>query len=479
MITPQLSAKSLSTFGPPAILVLIVVIGEIVVPEHAVRLLFTYGPAALLVFLVIVAEPKARNFYGETKHKAGIFVIVTIWMSIFALTAVIAMVWIDSNQSPCGAIIRGRLIGLDATEEMKSPFEALYLQRVYGAKSRFDFVWLIATKKKIPAGTPVDLYLNRGSPEREDLTVYELPIASDFYDPEREVTLSYDRQKRRLLLRGVQGVTALNVVSPEATLFFPRLRRKSQFNLRLVHLADAQPPDDLRSLSTRLQSDDPVIRVQARSDLAQMGQSALPYVEEVLTTNSSSYRLRLGAIVALNSMAKFKPDSLSPQANCSVVQASHGSDPYLREQAGKYVAEHPTLEIPEHCKGPTGSECEDITRTRIHLHQIIQPEGTNAYFYLAGISSSDVADLYFINAPSGTFKTDSEIGGKTLKRRLIGYSAATGTALNANSYTRRKLRRNEYVQLTLGTEGLRVTVTETHVFKDFAVLEVCLGAPGP
>src|SRR5882762_6135208 len=184
MITPQLSAKSLSTFGPPAILVLIVVIGEIVVPEHAVRLLFTYGPAALLVFLVIVAEPKARNFYGETKHKAGIFVIVTIWMSIFALTAVIAMVWIDSNQSPCGAIIRGRLIGLDATEEMKSPFEALYLQRVYGAKSRFDFVWLIATKKKIPAGTPVDLYLNRGSPEREDLTVYELTIASDFYDPE-------------------------------------------------------------------------------------------------------------------------------------------------------------------------------------------------------------------------------------------------------------------------------------------------------
>ena len=378
-------AKSVSSWGPPTVLLLIALIAEIVLPQHAVHLLFTYGPAAVLVFLVLVAEPKARNFYRETNHKAGVWVILLIWVAILGLSVVIAVVWVEYYRLPYGAIIRGRLIGLEATEEIKSPFEALYLQRVYGVRSRFDFVWLIATKKKLPAGTLVDLYLDRGSPEHEDLTVYELPVRSEFYDPDSEVTLSYDRQRRQLLLRSVRGFTPLNTVSPEAMLTLLGLRRGRQASLRLVRVKRGLGEDDARSLSTRLQSDDAVIRVQARSDLAQMGQGALPYIEEVLTANSSSYRLRLGAIVALNGMAKFKP-SLSPEANCSLIQAAHSFDPYLREQAAKYVAEHSTLEIPDHCKGPAGSECEDITRPRIDVHQIMRPQGSNAYIYLAGVS---------------------------------------------------------------------------------------------
>src|SRR5207245_1966570 len=184
---------------------------------------------------------------------------------------------------PRDAIIRGRLIGLDATEEIKSPFEALYLRRVYNTRSHFDFLWLIMSRDKLPPGTIVNLYLDRSSPEHEDLTVYELPIANDFYDAKREVTLTYDRRNRRLLLKGAAGTTVLNTVSPQAALAPPRLGRTSPIGFHLVELSHARIPDDIPSLSVRLQSDDPVIRVQERSDLAQMGQDAIPYIEEILT----------------------------------------------------------------------------------------------------------------------------------------------------------------------------------------------------
>ncbi len=40
----------------------------------------------------------------------------------------------------------------------------------------------------------------------------------------------------------------------------------------------------------------------------------------------------------------------------------------------KFASEHPNLQLPSHSKGPGGSECEDIRKTRIDLHHIVRIE---------------------------------------------------------------------------------------------------------
>jgi hypothetical protein len=450
-------------------------------PGIWIKLLLTYGPAALIVFLVTIVEKKARGFYREARRqndKTGTIIYVMVWMAIFALAIVIVWVWIDINVPTREATIRGRLIGLDAKEEVKSPFEDLYLRRVYGGKSHFDFVWRIISPKRLAPGTEVDLYLDRSSPEHEDLTVYELPIASDFYEQDTEVTLTYDRESRRLLLRGKNGTTPLKTATTQA-LLGEAIRKKPGHLLDLARSVYAQQKDNFEILSRRLESDDSVIRVQARSDLAQMGERGLPFVERILGDNYSSYRLRLGAIIALNGMGNLNAGSLTMQANCAIAQAAHSSDPYLREQASKYVSSHPSLKLPNECKGAKGSECEDIRNLKIAVHQIKSLEGINGYMYLAGVSGSDVAELYFVNASAGKFEVDSKIGTRSLRRALTPFAAVTGNVLSPNSYTRKKLGRNQSVDLAFGDKGLKILVLETHSFKDFVVLQTCLGVPSP
>jgi hypothetical protein len=331
-------------------------------------LLFTYGPFALLLLFVFVIERRARQLLHSSMRKpVGVVVYALNWVTIFLLCFVVVVVWIRLNVPEQESTIRGRLIGLTANDILSSPFEEMYLRRVYGASARSDFVWRIITRRPLRAGAVIPLYVDRSAPGRDDVQIFELRIEPAFYDG--EVSLLYESAQRRLsiteptaqagALKEVSGTISSSSVS-DARFWF------GSFIATLF----AQARGSLADISTRLQADDPVIRLQARSDLAGSGAAALNYIDEVLSDTSSSYRLRLGVIVALNKMGS-GTDRLSTRAYCAIVASSRDRDVLLQEQSAKYLATHSVANRSASCSpsavrtsnSETPSTAKDLTRT--------------------------------------------------------------------------------------------------------------------
>ena len=111
--------------------------------------------------------------------------------------------------------------------------------------------------------------------------------------------------------------------------------------MRVVQTVYAQDQSTMTSLFGRLESYDPLVRRDARDELAKRGPAALPDIEKVLVSNKSSYRLRLGIIVALNKMQGLKADSLSSEAYGAIVRAQNDPDPTLSDEASRFVKRYP------------------------------------------------------------------------------------------------------------------------------------------
>lgn len=316
--------------------------------ESWVKILSTGGASGVLVFAVLFLLKWQSRYMKDAPpawRRSVILVFLGTWIVIFVAAGLIMYVGVR-NEISSQAIIRGRLLGLEPTADFESPFDALYLRRVAKTQSQAAFAWLIVSQAKLSGGR-VDLLLDRSTSANEDVAGCELPIKDEFY--RREVVLKYDA-KNRILSEG--GVPLK--CGPTLMLDGNNTPRNSPFRFQLIPSAFAQVTDGtnstrLAAISERLESNDAVVRLQARSDLAASGHDGISYIDGVLKDSKSSYRLRLGTVVALNSMKINDPD-LSPIANCAIVQAASSDDETLREQARKYVAQHPKLPLGDRCR---------------------------------------------------------------------------------------------------------------------------------
>jgi hypothetical protein len=312
--------------------------------ETWAKLLFTYGPFGLIVLFIFVLEVKARAQMKDTGAKsARVVIYVLTWMSIFALGTVVVVAWMKMNLVN-EASIRGHLTGLSVSDSIETPFEHMYLRRAYSDSShtRYDFDWMIVTPRKLENQFPIKIYLDQSTADHEDLTIYELPISPDFYQPGREIDLRYDRSHRALSLRDASGRAIPLKVASDSLQGQAQNDRPSFFRAGFITKVLAQSRPDLRSLSNRLEADDSIIRTQARVDLASMGPSAASFMETTLSNPGSSYRLKLGVISALNAMSQRNINvALSPVAVCGIARAAGDADLALRSQASTYLRTHP------------------------------------------------------------------------------------------------------------------------------------------
>jgi hypothetical protein len=124
--------------------------------NNLTSLLFTSGPFGLLVLFLFVIERRTRPLLvGNLKKPVGLAVYISTWVTIFMLCVVTVVIWIKLNVPDKEATIKGRLIGLNPTESVTSPYEDLYLRRVYGSTTHSDFVWRIISGSQLPDGTKV------------------------------------------------------------------------------------------------------------------------------------------------------------------------------------------------------------------------------------------------------------------------------------------------------------------------------------
>jgi hypothetical protein len=429
------------------------------------KTLYIYGPFALLALLVFVMEGKARRQLKEShaSNSVRISIYVAVWLAIFVCGAITVWIWINLNVPGSEQVIRGRLIGLQRSEEFRSRKE-MFVRKVYDKKD-CDFAWRIISPKKLDPGYTVDLWVDLSTPDHEDPdadTPYELPISSDFYADNKELLLDYDRRAHQLKLRTSDGWTVLKKVGAMVNLSD---HSPSWWDLSLNWLMPSSlaQTSNLQSILQRLESNDAIVRVDARNEIAQMGQAAVPFIEEILNDQKSSYRLRLGVLVALNKMPSVQ---LSGSASCVILKATQDSDTTLRDEANHYISSHGKPK----CMQPTCNSKLEIRGIR-GFTVANQP----VYVYLAGISAGDLADVYVISSWNKIWKTRDTRGKlpKSVFQKGIRSLAPADDQLVAETYYRRKLKSGEsFDSYSPGSSKLQVTVKETHYFKEWACLFV-------
>src|SRR5712692_11241917 len=146
--------------------------------------------------------------------------------------------------------------------------------------------------------THILLVVDRSTPpDHEDIAAYELPVVDAYYESDTEMELLYDRTNRTISFEVGTEKTVLKPVEYHSELPHTRLGGWTRY---FTDLAYAQSAPNLREISKDLQSTDPILRLEARARLAEMGQRSIPYIQEVLTDKKSPYFAKLGAISALN-----------------------------------------------------------------------------------------------------------------------------------------------------------------------------------
>jgi hypothetical protein len=302
--------------------------------EAWIKLLYTYGPFAILVFLVFVTERKARIAMKEAAREEKprmMLVYLLNWAVIFGLVLFSMYAWtrINLNGEPT---IKGRIDNLSGREVISTGSAFFYVHRVYVVPGRAEYMWRLVGSKKYSEGEKISIVLDPNDPilGEAGITNNELTIKSNFYD--REVRISYRRDVNKLFVDdGGQQVEL-----PQSQQMIAEQPEPAWLDY-LSTTAFAQGSFQSAPYVNSLESPDPVIRRNARADLARQGAAAVPWIEDCWNNPKSSYRLRLGTLIALNYMSSVNSQALRPSTIAEFQRASSDADEALRTEALKFL----------------------------------------------------------------------------------------------------------------------------------------------
>jgi hypothetical protein len=302
--------------------------------EAWIKLLYTYGPFAILVFLVFVTERKTRIAMKEAARddKPRMTIVYLLnWAVIFGLVLFSMYAWTRINLSD-EPTIKGRIENLSGREVVSTGSAFFYVHRVYVVPGRADYLWRLVGPKRFTEGEKITIVLDPNDPNLGEagITNNELTIKKSFYD--QEVRISYKRDVNKLFVDdGGQQVEL-----PQSQQMIAHVQPTSSWNF-LSATAFAQDAFQSAPYISSLESPDPVIRRNARADLARQGASAIPWIENCWNNPRSSYRLKLGTLISLNNMSGVNTQALRPSTIAEFQRASSDPDEAMRSEALKFL----------------------------------------------------------------------------------------------------------------------------------------------
>jgi len=302
--------------------------------ETWAQLLLKYGPIGLFLFFVYVIEKKARATLRdkEIPRRISVATYAVAWVAILGLAGATLYWWFRVNLDE-HVILCGTFENLQAQETVTSRREDLYFRRVYDKPETFDYRWCVIAGKPLD-GQTVRFVFDRGLPNEKSATAHEFKIQPDHQN--QELRIVYQRRADKVVFRAggkeeeLRPADELDARAPP-----PRLD--------LVPTAYAQGPPAQQSIDSalrRLEVNDPIIRQDARVQLGKMGRQALPGIDKALQDPAGSYRVRVGAISALNRMQGLNPDALSKPAYTAIVRAAGDRDPSLAIEAFRFFSKY-------------------------------------------------------------------------------------------------------------------------------------------
>lgn len=346
-------------------------------PETWSNLLYVYGPSAVLVFLVAIALGKVRSHWQQSdqiNRLVQTFFLMLYgltWVAIFVVTFFVVFAWwkINITRRPQ---ITGTVDRLLNTEVLGTTFAELYLHKKVKSSSYSDYDFLLINNdnKQWPDGTKVKFTIQtpRENSKEENVYEYELSILSDFY--KNGVVLKRRHDKLFLAHNGQETELAGELLPSDALPSFAMAEPAIKPTWSLFPTVHAQskaqamqPGFSAYEISVGLESPDAIVRRRTRYQLSLQDQTeVLPWINSVLSDKTSSYRLRLGVLVALNNMPNLPVQSLFPETITAIQNTLNDPDDALRnealELANKYqltpvtVYEHDNFEGRSQVFGP-------------------------------------------------------------------------------------------------------------------------------
>jgi hypothetical protein len=253
------------------------------------------------------------------------------WAVIFGLVLFSMYAWTRINLSD-EPTIKGRIENLSGREVVSTGSAFFYVHRVYVVPGRAEYMWRLVGPKRFTEGEKIMIVLDPNDPNLGEagITNNELTIKKSFYD--REVRISYRKDVNKLFVDdGGQQVEL-----PQTQQMIAEAPPKSVWDF-LSTTAFAQGSFQSAPYVSSLESPDPVIRRNARADLAKQGASAVPWIEDCWNNPRSSYRVKLGTLVALNNMSAVNAQALRPSTIAEFQRASSDPDEALRTEALKFL----------------------------------------------------------------------------------------------------------------------------------------------
>jgi hypothetical protein len=304
------------------------------------HLLYDLGPFALIVFFALVTLPISRRELANRPSSRVHETIYSVnWMFVFILGVVLTAVWIYLHVWRA-AELHGEIRNLPdrfvVSNDKDSQID-LFTQRRDSKHGLTFYNWLALSTHPLEVGSTVPIVIYDGTNDKASGSELKLIVQKVSYD--QGVIIEYHPQKHKFsLLQGdkstdleVENLDSSDSTSNLGPDYFPR-----QFSiLPIVH---AEPQQDMATISVRLDSPDPITRRDARHELAQNESASLSFIDSVLSDPTSTYRLKLGVIVALNLMPAVPLEaSLSVPSLVFILRSIGSEDSNLRNEARKFL----------------------------------------------------------------------------------------------------------------------------------------------
>ena len=166
------------------------------------------------------------------------------------------------------------------------------------------------------------------------------------------VKIDYNRSTGVMTLR--HGSLTIDIApTVDSTSNYERPLPGGAPGIAFAQSAPAPKSTNIEDIMDALDADNPIIRENARRDLAVLGSSATPQIEAALTDPQTSLRVRLEVLIALSTMRPIAL-SLSGPARCAIADAAHDPDEALRKAATNLLTAG--VHAPRTCTSPRGAD---------------------------------------------------------------------------------------------------------------------------
>ena len=315
--------------------------------ENWVLLLQNFGPFALLPFALLPIEKTAAKRAKDTTLPEGTRnrVYAAAWVLIFALCgAVMFFWWLGSPLRETEAMMRGTVTGLGTTHLFRATGPDGANVRVFLCRdlNRPDqLLWRAFSASRLDEHTPIVLLVDGSTRTSDDIWMYNFAPSRNYYGRSMELSFSYDPGTHQLKCENCPGGPPVVLNGKKVVVSAVAAQERGVTGLPYFGSVHAEDNPSTKDLVRYLDADDPAVRLKARQQLALAGPQAFKDMDKALANADSSYRVRLGVIVAANHAKSFQAEQFSTLAWCAVWGAEQTGDETMREQARLLLSKQP------------------------------------------------------------------------------------------------------------------------------------------